>query len=294
MRHTNASQPRLLFVLAIAATLLMAGCAAEKRVWKEPEAGFVLEYRMPEDQVLKYQMSNEFTQNLEMSGQSLETQVNTRYQFSVKSGGLKANDYQLTVTIDSMSIKVATPQGEFSPDLSSVVGESFDMTLSPLGEEADLSGAESIRYELGPGGKRSISPDFEALFPDLAGKALKIGDTWLTTDTITVEDANTTVHIIFESSNTLEALETVNEMECARVKAAVTGVLKGEGEQQGMELTYEGDIEGTDTWYFAIKEGLLLRMLSYANIKGTVIGSGLQEMTIPMAQEINIETSLIE
>jgi len=51
------------------------------------------------------------------------------------------------------------------------------MVLSPLGAEVDVSGAESITYQFASG-PRSVAPGFKVFFPDLAGKPVKVGDTW--------------------------------------------------------------------------------------------------------------------
>jgi len=86
------------------------------------------------------------------------------------------------------------------------------MILSPLGKELDLSGAESIQYDLGPGGKHSIESDFQALFPDLAGRPVKIGDAWTSKDTITEKSSLAEIHMNLESLNTLEGFERIGNL----------------------------------------------------------------------------------
>jgi len=256
-------QAPLVFVLVILVIAILTGCAAKRPFWGDPKTGLILQYLMPENQVLKYQTSMESTQNFE-------------------------------VTIDSMSVNITSPQGELSPDMSSVIGKSFDMTLSFLGKELDVSGAEAIQYDMGPGGKRSIAPGFQALFPDLAGRPVKIEDTWTSKDTITDKSSNTEIHLIFESLNTLEGFETVNGLECVKITAVVTGILDGKGKEGGADLIFEGDIEGSDTWYFAYKKGLFVKMISEGLVKGTATVTGPQKMTIPLTQKIKIETKLIK
>jgi len=284
----------LVFVPVIVAICILAGCAVKRNPWGDPKTGLILQYQMPENQVLKYQMVVEQTQNIEVMGQSVDTESDMISAFLVKSKGLKENNYQLGVTIDSISLNITSPQGDLSPDMSAVIGKSFDMTLSPLGKELDLSGAESIKYDLGPAGKRSVKSNFQALFPDLAGRPVKIGDTWTSKDTITEQSGNVEIHINLENVNTLEGFETVNGLECAKITATVTGILEGIGEQMGMDLTFDGEIEGTDTWYFAYKEGIFVKMITKAFTEGTIIASGPQDMTIPMKQEIKMEIELIK
>ncbi len=118
---------------------MLAGCAAKKASpWGDPQTGLILQYRMAEDQVLKYQTSAEQTQDIEVMGQAMTTETTSSSSFTVKPKGLKENNHLLHVTIDSMSVDISSPQGDLSPDLSSVIGESFEMVLSPLGKELDV------------------------------------------------------------------------------------------------------------------------------------------------------------
>ncbi len=83
-------------------------------------------------------------------------------------------------------------------------------------------------------------------------------------------------------------------MECAKISAVVTGKMTGKGKQGGMDLTFNGDIEGIDLWYFAYKEGIFVKIESNAKTDATIVGSGPQDMTIPMKMNIQINTYLIK
>jgi hypothetical protein len=274
---------------------LLAGCAAKTaNPWGDPKTGLILQYRMTEDQILKYQTSAEQTQSMEVMGQSIDTQSSSESGFSIKSKGLQEGNLLLGVTIDSMSINISSPQGELSPDMSSVLGKSFDMTLSSLGKELDVSGAEAIEYDTGVGGKRSIVSNFQAAFPDLAGKPVKVGDTWTSTDIITEKTPELEIQISIESVNTLEGFETVDGMECVKVTADVTGTVMGQGEQMGLQLAIEGEVQGKATWYFAYKEGIFVMDTTSISTDATISTSGAQAMNIPMKQEVTMETKLVK
>ena len=283
----------LLPVLVVLVVAFLAGCAVKKGdLWGDPETGLILQYRMPVDQILKYHSSEEMIQNIEVVGQSIDVEINSKTAFSVKSKGSKEDNHQLGITIDSMSISVISMEGDLSPDLSSVIGKSFDMTLSPLGKELELSGAESIQYELPSEGKTSIASNFQAIFPNLAGRSVKIGDTWTSTDTIIDKSESSEMQINLESVHTLKGFETVDGMECVKITSDVTGTLKGAGEQQGMDLAFEGEIKGTETWYFAYKKGIFVKIISTAVAEGSIEVSGAQDMSIPMTQEFKTEIKL--
>lgn len=285
---------KILSVLIAFSILAAVGCAAKKSLWGDVKTGLILQYRLPEKEALKYRIANQINQNLEMMGQSVNTEIKMGYVFSLNAQAPKNNAQQLGVTIDSMKVAIKAPQGEFSPDVSSVVGKSFDMTLSALGKELELSGAEAIKYTMGPGAERSIVSDFKALFPDMANRPVKIGDSWTTRDTLDIKDNNSHLQMLFENFNTLQALEVMNGLECVKVTAAVKGTLSGTGKQGGADLNFNGDIAASDTWYFAYKEGILVKTTSEGSTKSTITVSGPQSMTIPMTMITKLATTLVK
>jgi len=294
MIHKKAFKTWPVFLPAILAICILVCCAARRPYWGDLQTGLILQYRMEENQVLKYQLTIKQTQDIEVMGQQMKTETKGEIAFTAKSKGVKENNQQLGITIDSMSININSPQGEISPDMSSVEGKSFDMIMSMLGKELDLSGAESIQYDLGSVGKRDIASNFQAVFPDLADKPVKIGDTWTSKDNITEKIGRGEIKISLESFNTLEGFETVDGLECAKITAKITGTLEGGGNQGGADLAFKGDIEGTETWHFAYKDGFFVKQITDVFTKGNVSISGPQEMSIPLAQNMKIETKLIK
>jgi len=294
MIHKDTFKTWIVFLPVIMAIFILAGCAAKLPVWGDPQTGLILQYRMAEDQALKYQLTIEQTQDAEVMGQHMKTENKFEIAFTAKSKGLKENNQQLGITIDSMIININGPQGEISPDMSSVEGKSFDMTISVLGKELDLSGAESIQYDLGQEGKRDVASNFQAIFPDLADKPVKIGDTWTSKDAITEKIGSGEIKISLESLNTLAGFETINGLGCAKITSKITGTLEGGGEQMGANLDFKGEIEGNETWHFAYKEGLFVNLIADVSTKGTVSVRGPQEVSIPMVQNMRIETKLIK
>ncbi len=295
MIHKRNCRTWLIFMPAILAIALLVACAAKTAsLWGDPETGLILQYRMPENQVLKYQGSGEMTLDMEIMGQEMEIEADETLAFTVKSKGLKENNYHLQVTIDSMSMKIATPQGDLVPDLSSVQGKSFDMTFSPIGEEKDVSAAESIQYEVEPGTLYNLASKFQAVFPDFAGRPVKIGDTWTTKAVIKESTNRSETNINLDILNTLEGFETVDGMECVRIKAEFTGIVEGKSEPEpGVELVSEGEVKGTDIWYFAYKEGIFVKTVSNGTAD-IIATASVQGISIPMKREFSGEMVLLK
>jgi len=291
--------PRLaVFTVIVVAASLLTGCAAKKApeaFWGDPETGLILAYRMPEKGSLKYEITSTFLQSMDMGGQSIETESTSMTTMSAASRGMKGDDLLLTMTIDDASISVDAPGAALDPDMSGVIGQSFEMALSILGEEKDLPDPDSIQYDLGPGGKRSAISSVQMLFPDLPGRPIKVGDSWTTVDGFTEEGAGGDMTISFESVNTLVGFETVSGMECAKIEAEYTGRMKGSGIEGPAQWESEGELEGVSTWYFAYKEGILVKDTTEGTGAANVVAQTPQgEMTIPTMQDISAETVLVK
>lgn len=287
-------QIRVIAVIGLIAVIsLLIGCAAQKNIWGDPKSGLILQYRQGENPAVRYKLSNQIHTNMEVMGQTMNTKMLTSIVFMMTPVGEEKNALTYRVGLDSVQMKMGSPMGEMSPDVSSIVGAGFDMKLSPSGKELDLSGAEALKYSLGQGGERNISSEFKTLFPDLPGRPVKIGDTWTTYDTLQIKDENTDMKLYFENLNTLKGFETVNGMECVKIVADVKGSMGGNGYQNGADLKFSGDIKATDTWYFAYKKGVLVKTGSEGTINSNIAVSGPQDMNIPMKMQTQLNLDLL-
>jgi hypothetical protein len=250
----------------------------------------VLEYKMPAGRVLTYQSTSEQAQVIEVMGQSQDTTTTGTSTFTFTAKGKKDKNYLLGVTIADLSVSVAGSQGDMSPDLSSVKGKSFDMVLSPLGSEVDVSGAEAITYSIATE-TRNLANGFKVFFPDMPGKPIKVGDTWPSGNSIVENTGSLSIHIDTQDVNTLEGFETIDGMECARISAQSTGTVSGSGNQMGQDLTFTGTTKGKTVYHFAVKEGVFVKAAadSTAEMSIDVPSAG---MTIPMTQTSKSEVKL--
>ncbi|OGD17425.1 MAG: hypothetical protein A2V76_08065 [Candidatus Aminicenantes bacterium RBG_16_63_14] len=287
--------------------VLLAGCAARSTAPVGEEAaplaaekagapaarpaGIVLEYKMPAGRVLRYQDATEVREVTDVMGMTNESHSTLASSISFQAKGQKDQNHLIGVTIDDMSLTVTGPQGDLSPEMTPVKGRGFDMVLSPLGAEVDVSGAEAITYQFATG-PRSVAPGFKVFFPDLPGKPVQIGDTWPSSFVIEDKSGATNMRVDAQSVNTLEGFETIDGMECARIASKNTGTISGTGNQQGLDLLFAGTLKGTDVWYFAVKEGIYVKSTSETVNEISITVSGPQTMTIPATQTRKSEVKL--
>jgi hypothetical protein len=254
-------------------------------------AATVLEYKMPTGRLLTYQIKTEQAQVMEVMGQSMDTQTTNTSTVTFKGKGLKEKNFLMGVTIDDIAATVtSSAQGDMSPNMSAVKGKSFDMVLSPLGSEVDVSGAEAITYDVATE-TRNLSSGFKMFFPDMPGKPVKVGDTWPSSAGIDEKTGSMNIRIDFQNVNTLEGFETIDGRECARISSQVTGTITGSGNQGGADLTFAGTSKGKDMTYFAVKEGIYIKGTSESTTQMS-IDVAAANMTIPMTQTNKAEVKL--
>lgn len=281
---------------ALAAAVIMAPAmaavpAAAAAPQAKPGKAVVLEYKMPAGRSLTYQYKQDRAQAMEVQGQSMDSQVSNACTATFRSKGPKDNNLVLGVTIDDIQITVANSMtGDMSPDMAGIKGRSFDMVLSPLGSEMDVSGAQAITYAAATE-TSNIAYLFKAFFPDLPAKAVKIGDTWPSSDSVDMGSSSMGMRSDNQYVHTLEGFETVDGLECARISAQVTGTISGTGNQGGMDLTMSGTSKGKVVWYFAVKEGIFVKAVNDTTAEVSVDASAAG-MTIPVTETIKTEIKL--
>ncbi len=303
---SRARLTRLAMAAGAAAALILTVNAAQTQARPAPEApaavvaraipaaapaSAVLEYKMPAGRSLTYQVKSEDARVMDIQGQSNDMQAANTSTFTFKAKGLKDKNFLLGVTIDDIATTVtSTAQGDLSPDMTGVKGKSFDMVLSPLGSEVDVSGAEAITFDTA-GETQNLSSGFKIFFPDLPGKPVKVGDAWPSSAGTEEKSTSTNIRIDLQSVNTLEGFETVDGMECARISSQVTGTITGTGNQGGADLTFSGTSKGKDVWYFAVKEGIYVKGTSESTTQMSV-DVPVAGQTIPVTQTSKSEVKL--
>jgi hypothetical protein len=228
---------------------------------------------------------------MQVGGQDVNTNTESSLEFTAKPKSSKDGVHGITVTVDAMKIRMQSPQGDQSPALDHVPGKSFDMSLTRLGKETDTSGAAAITYVLGTS-SRDLSSRFQAFFPDLPDRPIKPGDTWPSQDSVTEKTGGGDILISLNHVNTLDGFETIDGVECARIKTETKGTLKGNLEEGGASLTLDGTMAATATWYFAIKQGFIVKSDSKGSFSGS-LSVAQANMTIPVTGESTEEVRLV-
>ena len=271
----------------------LTGCSPSGKLLEQTDTGTYLRYDMP-DKPLDYRFTSNMKQNVKAKGREFDILSDNLCRYSISCDDKTDNDFRMTVTIDTMFVNFQSPMGPVVPDMSSINGKSFVMMLTPDGHEYDLDEAEKLRYDIIPGRSISLLPTFQNVFPDLTDQSLKPGGSWTDYDTLTENSEAGYIQIIFESINTFIGYEVVDNYRCAKISASVTGEITGKSSEQGVDLVSSGKLTGTDIWYFAPKEGRLIRMESKGIGMTITTGTADEKIEIPSMREYSMTLELVK
>jgi hypothetical protein len=282
--------PSILLFLTLG---LLAGCAGSQDPWGDPESGLILTYRMPEGQTRQYAVAFDQTHSLSAQGQERSFGNGRTIDFSAAPASSSDGNLLMTVTIDAMTLTIDTPQGANELDVMKIREQSFDLTLSPLGRVLDSGRAAEVTYFLGGAGDQGIDNDFRYLFPVMPEGPVRVGETWTHQSGTPGNSFNPETTIDMQVVNTLAGYETIDGMECAKITSEFTGELVTEGESKpGMAIT-GGPVTGSGVWYFAYKEGLLVKATRTVLATTEVQMGGPGTPPFPAKEETKIEVGLV-
>ncbi|NOZ61005.1 MAG: hypothetical protein GXO74_04945 [Calditrichaeota bacterium] len=284
----------VLFILLVFS--IMLACAGKKPAWGDEKTGFILTYRFPADQVLKYETNQTQKMTQEMMGQSIDVNSKMYSVTFLKGAGIdEQKNFLVKIGFDTLSMATKARGQNIKPDVSKIVGHEFNMTLSPQGKKLAFNDPESLKISFGPMvGSRGAEDFFRNPLPVLPAQPVKFGATWTDTDSTKMKQAGMDISVRSKTVNTLEKLEVLDGIECLKVTSKITGSLEGSGSQMGADIDFEGDLDGSATWYFDFRNGKLVQSENSMQMDGTVTVSGPQNMTIPMTQETTTKVHLIK
>ncbi len=285
---------RILFWNLLTLSFLLLSCASKKPMWGDPQTGLILQYRIDQDQNLNYNISINQNSVMDLMGQSMETVTDINMDFNMECTEIDDQKNMLTqISLKALDITMDGMQGRSNINTSALIGESFGMSLSSMGEKEfiDIESVPKINFGEMSGGERSIQSFFSEILPRLSADPVKVGESWMVQTEYSEPMGEMDLLVKLESNHMLEGLETVEGMECARMKTQSTGTVSGSGSQGGMYMVFVGDLESTSTWYFAYKEGLFIKETAEQVLDAKI---DLGDMgVLPMTMTDTIEMNLV-
>lgn len=285
---------KLIGILTLSVAIIsLSGCATKKAAWGSLEKGMIMQYSFEPDRQLEYQNDLTFEQEMEVMEQKFTITAETYQMYQMMPLASKSTDLEYVVTLTEMDSKIVTPRGEMNAGVDDIIGESFNLTMNPLGKELEYSGAKDLIYDYGNEEQKSLAADIQAFFPDLPDHPVKEGDSWESKDYITESSGSGTLIMDIVNHNTFEKIEVYNNYECMKINVEFSGTIEGDGKQADMELATTGTIMGTGTWYYAFKEGIFVGQQLDGSGETITEITGAQEMTLPATRKYVMNSMLV-
>ena len=272
--------------VAFALALVISGCSTTKVAKSEAQS---LQYKFSPDKNLQYRNLISATQTLDFNGQIVESVSSEVTAYTMKVLSAEAGINKLEIILDTLKRSQTGIMGSVNPDLSSLFGKSFKMTLSAMGEESSFEGTSAISYKVEGNETINLESTFTLLFPDVDGKPVKVGYTWTENDTATIVSSAEKTTMVSTTINSVTGSRVVNGRDCLVVSYTQKGYRKSTMTSPQGEVYVIGDITGTGEFCFSPSEGILVEDVVNATFKGQVEVMG---GVFPISMIMKIENRL--
>lgn len=254
---------------------------------------FKLEYRSYEYKDLKYKAVYNLKTFMEMQGQPMNAErvFDFIYSFSGKEAGSE-NGHLISSTLENIDAKMITALGQQKFDTRHINGKSFDMMISANGSKLSYPQPDQLlRLDMGAmaGGELNLEFILKYNFPELPDSPVKGGETWQETFQRTQIEGSLQPLVNINAVHQYVDVEKVDGYDCFKVESTYKAEIEGSEEQMGMNWTYIGKLEGSSTWYFAVKEGFVVKVSTLEKSKGIIKSTGDNPMEVPIQQEISVD-----
>ena len=252
-----------------------------------------LQYNYAVGNSVKYFADSKIVQTMDVNGQSMLVNISVSMGCKVKSTGKQGENLNIEITVDSLVQNIESPQGSSGGNINDVKGKLFNTVISPSGKILDLTEASKIVYNVEGSGESNLGESFLNYFPTLPKGPVKIGDSWVSNDTVNSKTSTNTVWMPVEANSKLEGIEKINGIDCARITAELKGTRKMSTQTQGMEIFTNGPFTGTQTILFAIKEGYFIKESVITKMTGTIEIPD-QSMSFPVVMDVTSTNEIVK
>ena len=254
------------------------------------------EYRSYEYNDLNYKAVYNLKTFMEMQGQPMNAErvFDFTYAFSGKEAGSE-NGHLVSITLENIDAKMITALGQQKFDTRHINGKSFDMMISADGRKLSYPHPDQLlRLDMGAmaGGVLNLEFILKYNFPGLPDSPVKGGETWPETFQRTQIEGSLKPLVNINAVHQYVDVEKVDGYDCLKVESTYKAEIEGSEEQMGTNWTYIGKLEGSSTWYFAIKEGFVVKVSSKEKSKGIIKSTGDNPMDVPIQQEISVDINI--
>jgi|WetSurMetagenome_2_1015567.scaffolds.fasta_scaffold94998_3 hypothetical protein len=268
--------------------------SAQKNKKEIKQEAIKLAYSFPSGIPVKYLTNSKVIQKIDINGQIMETDVNSILGCTVKLTGNKEDNLLLEVTIDTVGQKIDSPMGPQERAFPDAKGKFFNMTLSKLGKEVDVTEAQSIVFTVEGEASSNAMESFSDFFPDLPEGPMDQGYTWTTNDTVNSKSGNAEVMMTVKAENKFEGFEMAGDINCARISAVISGIREIKTQTQGMDVKVSGPYDGTVIMLFSQEKGCFIKQTVDTKMSGMVEITSPESMSLPIEMDMSSVSEVVK
>jgi len=291
MKTVNHLFVRSLLSLIAAFTLISVTAFSQKNPAVNQPGNLV--YNYPVNTPVKYKSTTKVVQDMDINGQSMQTNVVSYIEVTMKSVGPSGSNFKIAVTIDTMSQTVDSPAGFTGGAIPDIAGKSYNVVISPDGKVIDNSEAKNVTYPIVSGGTGDAVQITDNFFPVLPADKIKPGYTWTSEDSINSNTSSMATLGTVKSENTFEGYELYNGINCAKITSVLSGTRLMKTQSQGMDIKVTGPYTGSMTVYFAPSTGYFLKQYVTTKLTGTIDITAPDAMSFPLVMDITLTKEAI-
>lgn len=224
---------------------------------------------------------------VDMGNHAMEAERRYEARYTITGSGASEGRHEGSVSLDSLRVAITTAQGRQAFDTRHLIGDRFTVSVPDLGGTPEYGG-EVPSIDLGPmlGGEVGPALLMDYGFPQLPDHPVSVGDTWEGTIHHVHVEGVLPVTAELTAAYTLVGWETVNDVECVRIEARISGDLTGLGERSGISFDYSGTLEGSRVWHFDPSSGSVVQMDGEDSTDGRMTS---EEVDAPVRQHTTVQ-----
>lgn len=247
-----------LFLPGLTAILILSSCKTQNVITRAQKSGVEMEYQFPAEYI-NYKQIQKIDQEIDAMGQLINIDITSELNFLTKKNADVGGNTKIDVKINDLKMSIDAMGQEMGPDLTELNGKEFDLVVSKKGKELDTHEADEIIFQVSPDEKSNVGLLFNTIFPDLPNGKVRINDSWTSKDSVNFKDGERYTILVTNNTYTLNNFVEMDGANCAEIKSAYEGYMKGKSFSQGQEMLIDGKITGEGTWYFDFEKGQLVK-----------------------------------
>jgi len=278
----NAWLSRSLAILCAAALSLSLAHAQQT---------YTLVYKFAPGQSYQYKSVSEGTVIQEMMGQEMKMENGSDLTVSLATEKVgKDGSMTLMTKLVEGTTRMKNPMQDTTIAMTEMIGKRMKIQVKSDGVILNREIVDTVETE---GRMRGVGQREAVRFHILPAKAVKVGETWSSTFTDTVDNLGGKIVNVVNSTYNVLGTEQKNGAPCLKVSYNGSITIEGSGTMQGMDLFIEGGGKVAGTMFFDPERGMVIEDESTTETESTIAVTGQQNMTIPISQKSTTVQTLL-